>query len=306
MVAGCSSGGGASKEPEPVLGVVAPTAQAIQQVEDAASAADLLFQTAETVDGLSYGLLGDGVTDNTAAFQRVLSQGNRTIQIPAGDYVTGKITIPSNTILLLEPGVIIRDSGALASNERLINIQTENVRIVGHGASVVAERSDYTSGEQRHGVFIFGAKRIVIEGLDSSGHGGDGFYIGGPTGNPSIDVYLKGCRADNNRRQGLSITSARRVRVTDCEFSNTNGTAPQFGVDLEPNRPTDFLDDIILLRPYTQTNRGGGIQIYLAKLDATSHPVHVSVVGHTTSAEAPAVTTHVPDGVIATLQYSRD
>jgi hypothetical protein len=154
-------------------------------------------------------------------------------------------------------------------------------------------------------VFIFGAKRVVIEGLDSSGHGGDGFYIGGPTGNPSSDVYLKGCRADNNRRQGLSITSARRVRVIDCEFTNTNGTAPQFGVDLEPNRPADFLDDIILLRAYTGANRGGGIQIYLAALDASSHPVHVSIVEHASTAETPDVSTHVPQGVAATLQYSQ-
>src|SRR5687768_12673132 len=92
LVAACSSGGGASKESEPVVGVVVPDAQAIQQLEHAASADDLRFQTAETIDGLSYGLLGDGVTDNTAAFQRALAQGNRTIHVPAGDYVSGKFT----------------------------------------------------------------------------------------------------------------------------------------------------------------------------------------------------------------------
>jgi hypothetical protein len=303
-IAGCSSGSNAEKTPTPSE-LVAPDPQTLAQVEAATSLDEPTFYTAETLDALSYGLVGDGATDNTAVFRSLLSTGNRTIHVPAGDYVTGSLVIPPKTILVLEPGVIIRDSGSLGEAERLINIYEGDVRIDGLGASVVARRSDYTSGEQRHGVFIFGAQRVVIAGLDSSGHGGDGFYIGGPPGDPSSDVHLKGCRADNNRRQGLSITSARRVRVRDCEFTNTNGTAPQFGVDLEPNRPRDFMDDIVLLRPYTRTNKGGGIQIHLIKLDATSHPVRVSVIEHASSAESPHVTTHVPEGVIATLEYSR-
>ncbi|MGH8177794.1 MAG: right-handed parallel beta-helix repeat-containing protein, partial [Steroidobacter sp.] len=277
----------------------------VEQIEASASADDLTFETAETVDGLSFGLLGDGVTDNTAAFTRVLSTGNRTIHVPAGDYVTGKLVIPSNTILMLAPGVIIRDSGLLAKHDRLINIIGHNVHIQGLGASVVSRRSDYTTDEWRHGVHIFGASRVVIEGLESSNHGGDGFYIGGPAGNPSTDIYLKGCRADNNRRQGLSITSARRVRIIDCEFMNTNGTAPQFGVDLEPNDPVDFLDDIVLLRPYTRTNQGGGILICLNGLDASSYPVNVSIVEHASVTEAPNLQTLAPPEVKATLRYSR-
>lgn len=300
LATACSSGSGANKD------VIAPDAQTVEQIEASASADDLTFETAETVDGLSFGLLGDGVTDNTAAFTRVLSTGNRTIHVPAGDYVTGKLAIPSNTILVLAPGVIIRDSGLLAGNERLINILgSENVRIEGLGARIISRRADYMSGEQRHGIFIFGARRVVIDGIESSGHGGDGYYIGGPPGNPSTDIHLKGCRADNNRRQGLSITSARRVRIIDCEFMNTNGTAPQFGVDLEPNDPVDFLDDIVLLRPYTRTNQGGGILICLNGLDASSYPVNVSIVEHASVTEAPNLQTLAPPEVKATLRYSR-
>jgi Right handed beta helix region len=304
LVAGCSSGAGAGKAVLPP-DVIPPDAETIQRIEAAASADELVFQTAETVDGLSYGLLGDGATDNTAAFQNLLSTGNRTIHIPAGDYVTGKLNIPSNTILVLEPGVIIRDSGLLGSHDRLINIRGENIRIEGHGASIVAQRSGYASGEQRHGVYIFGSQRVVIEGLESSGHGGDGFYIGGPSGSPSADIYLRGCRAANNRRQGLSITSARRVRISDCEFTDTSGTAPQFGVDLEPNDTADFMDDIVLLRPYTHSNQGGGILIHLARLDGSSHSVNVSIVEHASVSESPTLNTHVPQGVRAILRYSR-
>ena len=97
-------------------------AQAIQEAEEKAAQGDLSFVTAESIDGLSYGLVGDGVTDNTATFQRLLARGNRTIHVAAGDYVTGKLVIPSNTVLILEPGVTIRDSGRLAEEDRFINI----------------------------------------------------------------------------------------------------------------------------------------------------------------------------------------
>jgi hypothetical protein len=201
--------------------------------------------------------------------------------------------------------VTIRDSGKLGPEDRLINIDGgNNVYIKGLGARIIANRANYTTGEQRHGVFIYGASNVIIEGLESTGHGGDGFYVGGPPNAPSHDIILAGCLASDNRRQGLSITSARRVYVVDCEFDKTNGTAPQFGVDLEPNLPTDFLNEIRLLRPHTFSNVGGGIGIYLDKLNAASPMVDIQILEHLSEAEAPKFITHGPSDVHAQIQYS--
>jgi hypothetical protein len=284
--------------------VAAPDPHEIRAVETELATADFHIETTEAVDAQSFGLVGDGTTDNTEVFRNLLSTSHRKVRVPPGDYVTGKIRIPSNTILILEPGVVIRDSGQLRKHDRLINIHGENVRIEGLGAMVVSRRSDYTSDEWRHGVYVFGAQRVLIEGLESSSHGGDGFYIGGPPGNPSTDIIIKGCKAENNRRQGLSITSARRVRIVDCEFVNTNGTAPEFGIDLEPNEPTDYMEDIILLRPRTVSNRGGGILIALHQLGPSSHPVTVSVVEHWSELELPRLDTLIPEEVDAAVRYS--
>jgi hypothetical protein len=262
------------------------------------------FVTSATVHGSSYGLTGDGVTNNTEAFRQLMSVGDRTIYIDRGDYVTGKFTIPRNTILILENGTIIRDSGELDIDDRLINIPNDNVYISAAGARVIAERADYTSGEFRHGVYIDGAQNVVIEGLESSSHGGDGFYVGGEPGDPAADIILKGCRADNNRRQGLSIVSARRVHIADCEFMNTNGTAPQFGVDLEPDAATQALDEIVFLRPQTLSNVGGGIMIQLRNLDATSEPVSVMVIDHFSQAEVMPFRAAETDGVPAVIYYN--
>lgn len=283
----------------------APNPHEVRAVETELATSDFYVETTETVDALSFGLVGDGTTDNTEAFRNLLSKSHRTIRVQAGEYVTGKLHIPSNTILILEPGVVIRDSGRLRKYDQLINILGENVHIEGLGAVVVSRRSDYTSHEWRHGVHIFGAKRVLIEGLESSSHGGDGFYIGGPPGKPSTDIIIRGCKAENNRRQGLSITSARRVRIVDCEFVNTNGTAPQFGVDLEPNNPGDYMDDIVLLRPRTAANAGGGILIALHHLDTQSYPVTVNVMEHSSESELPPFDTLIPQEINVTVRYSR-
>jgi hypothetical protein len=282
-----------------------PDAAAIADADAAASRTDLFFTTAQSIDALSYGLVGDGKTDNTAVFRQLLAGGNRTIHIPAGDYVTDQIELEANTALELEAGVTIRDAGRLGRLDRLVNIRTHDVRVTGLGARIVADRASYPTDEWRHGVYIYGADRVLIEGLEASGHGGDGFYIGGPPDHPSTDVQLRGCLADNNRRQGLSVTSAHRVQIIDCQFTNTNGTAPAFGIDLEPNASYDSIDHIILLRPQTTANAGGGILINLERLDPSSAPVDVTVLDHLSTGERVSLRTQVPDGVAATLRYGR-
>lgn len=283
---------------------IAMDAATLEEMQRKLAPAEVTIATAEEIEASSYGAVGDGVTDNTAVFRRLLAGGNRTIHVRAGDYLTGSLNIEANTELLLEPGVVLRDLGNLQPSERLLNIRsTHDVRIVGWGAQLLADRTNYTTGEQRHGVLIFGSDHVTIEGLESSGHGGDGFYIGGPPGDPSTDIVLRGCKAGNNRRQGLSITSARRVYVADCEFAETNGTAPEFGIDLEPNYPTDLLDDINFLRVATHNNRGGGIALYLHKLDVTSAPAVINIAEHRSASESPVLLTSVSPGTAVIIRY---
>lgn len=278
---------------------------ALEEMQRELAAAEVTITTAEEIDASSYGAVGDGATDNSAVFRRLLAGGNRTVHVQAGIYLTGSLDFEANTVLALQPGVVLRDLGNLGPKERLLNIRsTHHVRIIGWGAQLLADRATYTTGEQRHGVLIFGSDHVTIEGLESSGHGGDGFYIGGPTGAPSTDIVLRGCKADNNRRQGLSITSARRVYIVDCEFADTHGTAPEFGIDLEPNYPTDMLDDINFLQVETRANRGGGIAAYLHNLDATSAPAVINVAEHRSESESPVLLTSVNPGTAVTIRYS--
>lgn len=55
---------------------------------------------------LSYGAVGDGKTDNTAAFKSALS-GGRSIKVPSGTFLTGPIDIKSGTRLDLDKDAVI-------------------------------------------------------------------------------------------------------------------------------------------------------------------------------------------------------
>ncbi|MBQ0071846.1 MAG: glycoside hydrolase family 28 protein [Spirochaetales bacterium] len=59
---------------------------------------------------LNYGGKGDGVTDNTLAFSLAFASENATVVVPAGVYLTGPITLLSNSTLILEKGAVLRFS----------------------------------------------------------------------------------------------------------------------------------------------------------------------------------------------------
>jgi hypothetical protein len=169
---------------------------------------------------------------------------------------------------------------------------------------VLGDRNAYPPGEYRHGVFINGATNVVIAGLQSSNNAGDGFYIGGNPGEPSQNIVLSGCLASNNRRQGLSIVSARNVYVVNCQFQYTQGTAPEFGIDLEPDYPNQFLDQIRILQPFTLANLGGGIAIYLENLNANSYPIDIEILNHLSESESVSFATSGSPYAPGTIQYT--
>ena len=70
---------------------------------------------------------------------------------------------------------------------------------------------------------------MAIQGpLSIEQTGGDGIYV-----DQCVRVHIRDVRADGNYRQGMSIIGAKHMLVERCNFSNTNGTAPSAGVDIE-------------------------------------------------------------------------
>ena len=78
-------------------------------------------------------------------------------------------------------------------------------------------------------------------------------------------------------RQGMSVIGVRNLLVERTVFSATNGTAPQAGVDLEPDDPHQELTNVTFKDCVSVGNSGSGWQFYLRQFDHTTNPFSISL-----------------------------
>jgi len=113
------------------------------------------------------------------------------------------------------------------------------------------EYIDLADSEFRHGINLGSATDILIEGLTILDTGGDGILISrsflpASPKNYCENISIKNCVFTNNYRQGLSIVSVVGANIINCEFSETKGTLPEDGIDIEPDVPEDRIENILI------------------------------------------------------------
>ena len=219
----------------------------------------------DSVNVKDYGAVGDGVTDDTTSIQSVLDLGGN-IYIPSGTYITNPLLVKDNTVLVLNPGTILKAKTGYGTNDSLLDIQDKsNITIFGNGATIQMLKAEYVSGEYRHCARIYGSNNITIYDLNAIDSGGDGFSIGG--NDFCSNIMLINCRADNNKRQGCSITNGKNITILGGEYKNTIGTDPQCGIDIESNYSANYyLENILIDGVRTYNNAGGGIRVSLGMI----------------------------------------
>jgi len=224
--------------------------------------------------------------DSTEALRSALASSDPLILVDkqAGDWVVGPIKNFSATdkTIVFQDGVTIRakEGGFPERNNILLQfVNPKNLKIYGYGAHLRMNKSEYVDYEGRHALSIHSGEDVTIEGLTISDSGGDGIYLGlssnGRNYNENIRINRVVC--DNNRRQGMSIISAQNVWVTNCTFSNTKGTLPEAGVDLEPNSEDERLVNINFDGCRFTKNNHSGFVLAPQHLTRDSIPVSVSV-----------------------------
>lgn len=115
------------------------------------------------------------------------------------------------------------------------DVHVKNLTIIGWRQ----EGEDET--EHTAGISLGACSNVVVSNIISKHNMGDGFIIVGNSNfSQGIDLPAKSisidcCKAMYNHRQGLSIGHCDGVLINNCDFSFTKGTAPENGIDIEPN-----------------------------------------------------------------------
>jgi len=181
-----------------------------------------------------------------------------TLRIPSGTYLIepARITIRKPVNIVMQPDTELRVIPNGLKAYWLIRIRANDVTI--SGGTLTGDRYHHKNGrgEWGHGIRVARSNNVTISGVTAKDMWGDGFYVEG-----GRNVIFDGVIADNNRRQGLSIIHARNVTVRHSVFSNTNGTRPGAGIDIEPDR-SRRVDGVTIMHSAFFGNEGPGIIVH--------------------------------------------
>ncbi len=190
----------------------------------------------------------------------------------------------SDQTLFFEPGTEIRAKPGCfkGTGDILFSLKcVTNVTLSGYGAVLRMRRDDYdkppyTHAEWRHTLAIRSCRNIKVYGLTLAESGGDGIYLGSVSDKwPNTDVHIKDVLCDKNYRQGISVISADGLLIENTVMRGTRGTAPQAGIDFEPNRNGERLSRCVMRDCVTENNEGDGYQFYLPNLVRDSAPLDI-------------------------------
>ncbi len=199
------------------------------------------------------------------------------LDLPEGEYFVdaagGGIQPKSNMTLQLSPGTIIKALPNGSAGYNVINLtNVSNVNI--YGGTVAGERDQHTgtTGEWGRGILINSSNNIHVSGVRIIDAWGDGIEILDTPSVRTSNITLTDIVALNNRRQGISIISGSNITISGGEYSNTNGTPPSAGIDIEPNDSDDIVSNVVFDGISAKNNDGSGILVY------NTHGGHVSGV----------------------------
>lgn len=230
--------------------------------------------------------------DSTEIIQKAIDSGAPKIVLDrqAGPWITRPLFGRSNLEIVFEDGVeLVAKRGEFRSvrDDKLLRFDcASNVTIRGLGkaggtlrmwkSDYLDPKQNYARSEWRHALLLNGVRNVLIENMSFRASGGDGITLGKPkaAGSPDTqNVTIRKCVCDDNHRQGISVCSGDGVLIEDCILSNTKGTAPEAGIDLEPDRPDETIANITLRNVVSKDNAGNGFDVYLQQMRDFSKPV---------------------------------
>jgi hypothetical protein len=209
----------------------------------------------DVVSVKDFGAVGDGTTNDATAIQNALNSGF-AVYFPRATYAVGAaLTAGSGTVIIGNGATLKRTF----DTNFLRTLTTSGSNVIIRDLIIDGNRSALTLTEFK-GSFSIGSSNTLIDGCIVKNSVGDGIGIT----SDAAYVTVSNCIFDNSYRNGGSVTSASKVTFLNCQFINTNGTAPQAGLDIEPDTASDNCYEISVIGCRFETNTTSGAQVLLS------------------------------------------
>ncbi len=224
--------------------------------------------------------------DATGCLQAALdSRAKRVVVENMGrPWIVTSVRLASNKDIFFEAGAVVEAKrGAFLGKSDCLFLAngSKNLTLRGPGATLRMHKADYHKppyelAEWRHTLSLRGCQDVTVEGLTLAESGGDGIYLGaGSSGDTNRNITIRDVVCDGHNRQGISVITGENLLLENCVFSNTEGTAPEAGIDFEPNHFQERLVNCVLRNCRSENNAGHAYHLYLGQMHEGSPPVSI-------------------------------
>ena len=209
---------------------------------------------------------------------------NKTVSIPSGDFkidANKSIQPPSGSSIKMQSGTRLFVIPNRHDSSRVFKVSNvNNVKIT--GGQLIGDKYTHLNGkgEWGMGVEIRDSQNISVSNMKISKMWGDGIYIATNGANANKNITLSSLTMNDNRRQGITITSVDTLNASNIRISNTGGTNPANAVDIEPNNNKAVLRNINFNGLTTYDNAGVGFQVSLKHYNNSPKPISISLRNH--------------------------
>lgn len=218
------------------------------------------------------GASGTDAINDTWAFQKAIDSmaglGGGIVRVRTGNYYIDadtSIKMKNNVVLYMYDTtrkLIVRPTSSTRNHAILVEF-ADNVSIF--GGRILGDRDTHTgtTGEWGMGIAIYGSTNVKVNRTYISHCWGDGIVVGSRKNNGVTtvcrDITILRATSTNNRRQALTIGGVNGLEVDSCLFTHTSGTAPQDGIDIEPD--SDTAQNVYIRDCEIAYNVGNGVEM---------------------------------------------